>query len=83
VSTCLEHASKSQDKTRTGTDEKDGGYIEAKSNGGVGNEHEWADASEFEKWRKTLCEGQDGEIDEGTDGRVIVQRDEWVHLETV
>ena len=32
---------------------------------------------------QALCKGQDGEVDEGTNGCVVVQRHQGVHLEAV
>ena len=79
----LEHASQRQNEARANTDKEHGSYVEAKGNGSIGKENEGADASELEERRKALCEWEDGEVDERAYGRIIMQRDEGVHLETV
>ena len=79
----LEYASERQNEARAGTHEEHGGDVETKGKSGIGKEYERSNACKLEEWRETLCEGKDGEIDEGADGRVIVERDKRVHLKTV
>jgi len=79
----LEYTSERQNKAGAGAHEEDGRDVEAKGKGGIGKEYERANACKLEQRREAFCERKDGEIDEGTDGRVIVERDKWVHLETV
>jgi len=79
----LEYASERQNEARGRAYEEDSGDVEAKRDGSVGNEDNGADACELKERRPTLRKGENGEVDEGADGRVIVERDERVHLETV
>lgn len=79
----LEYASERQNEAGAGAHEEDGGDVEAKGKGSIGKEYERANACKLEERRETLGEGKDGEVDEGADGRVIVERDKRVHFETV
>lgn len=80
MSAYLKYASERQNEARAGTDEEDGGDVEAKRNGSIGKEYKGANACKLEERREALCEGEDGEVDEGADGRVVVERDKRVHL---
>jgi hypothetical protein len=68
---------------RASTYEENGDEVEAKGKGGIGKKYERAKARKLEERRETLGEGKDGEVDEGADGRMIVECDKRVHLETV
>ena len=83
TATYLEYAGERQNEARACAYEEDSGDVEAKRDGGVGNEDKGADACELEERRPALREGENGEVDEGADGRVVVERDEGVHLEAV
>ena len=81
--TYLENAGERQNEARGCAYKEDGGDVEAKRDGGVGKEDKGADACELKERCPTLRKGENGEVDEGADGRVVVERDERVHLETV
>jgi hypothetical protein len=81
--TYLEDASERQNEARTCAHEEDGGDVEAKCNGSIGKEDKGTDACQLIEWRESFRKGKDGEVDEGTDGRVVVERDKGIHLETV
>ena len=83
ASAYLKYARKRQNKARTCTYEENGGDVEAKGKGGIGKEYKGANACKLEEWREALCEGENGKVDEGANRRVVVERDKWVHLETV
>ena len=79
----LEHACERQNEAGASTYEEDGGDVEAKGKGSIGKEYKGANTCKREDWRKALCEGENSEVDEGADRRVVMERDKWVHLETV
>jgi hypothetical protein len=83
TTTYLEDTSEGQNEAGACAYEEDGGDIEAKCNGSIGKEDKGADACKLEEGLEAFRKGQDGEIDEGADGRVVVERDEGIHLETV
>ncbi len=83
ASTYLKHAGERQNEARAGTYEEDGGDVEAKGKGGIGKENKGADTCKRVDRREALSKGEDGEVDEGADRRVVVERDKRVHLETV
>ena len=68
----LEYARERQNEARAGTDKEHGSHVEAKSNSSVGQEDERADASDFKKRRKALCEWEDGEVDKRAYRRVVM-----------
>ena len=79
----LKYACERQNEARASTYEEDGGDVEAKGKSSIGKEYEGANACKREYWCEALCEGENGEVDEGADRRVVMERDKWVHLETV
>jgi len=83
ASTYLKYTRERQDEAGASTYEKDGGNIEAKSKCGIGKEYKGANACKREEWCEALREGENSEVDDGADRRVVVERDKWVHLETV
>jgi hypothetical protein len=83
ASAYLKYARERQNEAGASTYEEDGGDIEAKGKGSIGKEYKGANACKRVEWCKTLCEGEDGEVDDGADRRVIVERNKRVHLEAV
>jgi hypothetical protein len=83
ASVYLKYARERQNKARASTHEEDGGNVEAKGKGSIGKEYKGANTCKREEWCKALCEGENGEVDDGADRRVVVERDKRVHLETV
>lgn len=79
----LENTGKGEDKTRTNRDKEHGSDVEGKGDTGVGEEDEDANAVEVVEGLKSLNEGEDERVDDGTDGGVVVERDNGVHLEAV
>ncbi len=79
----LEDTSKGEDETRADRDEEDGGDVERKRDTGVRHEDEDADAVQVVQGLKALDERHDNEVDDGADGRVVVERHNGVHLEAV
>ena len=69
----LEYARERQNEARADTYEEDGGDVEAKGKGSIGEEYKGANACKREERRKALCKGEDCEVDEGADGRVVVE----------
>ena len=76
----LEHAGQGQDETGSDGDEEDGGDVQSERDPGVGEEDKSADAFEVVERLETLDEEHDGKVDGGADGRVVVKRDQGVHL---
>jgi len=83
ASAYLKYARERQNEAGANTYEEDGGDVEAKGKGGIGKEYKGANACKREDGCEALCEGKNGEVDEGADWRVVVERDKRVHLETV
>lgn len=83
ASAYLKYACERQNEAGASTYEEDGGDVEAKGKGGIGKEYKGANACKREEWCETLCEGENGEVNDGADRRVVVERDKRVHLETV
>jgi hypothetical protein len=83
ASAYLKYSRERQNEARASTHEEDGGYVQAKGKGGIGEEYKGTYTGKREEWREALCEGENGEVDDGADRRVVVERDKRVHLETV
>jgi len=81
--TYLEDTSERQNEARTRAHEEDGGNVEAKCDGSIGKEDKGADACQLIEGRESFRKWKDGEVDEGADGRVVVERDKGIHLEAV
>ncbi len=73
MSTYFEYASERQHEAGAGTYEEDSGDVEAKCDGGIRKEYKGANSCKREDRCETLCEGEDGEVNDGADGRVIVE----------
>ena len=73
ASAYLKYTRERQNEARASTYEEDGGNVEAKGKGGIGKEYEGANACKREEWCEALREGENGEIDEGADRRVVVE----------
>ena len=73
ASAYLKYTRERQNEAGASTYEEDGGDIEAKGKGGIGKEDKGANACKRKKWCEALCEGENGEVDEGTDRRVVVE----------
>jgi hypothetical protein len=83
ASAYLKYARERQNEAGASTHEEDGSDVEAKGKGGIGKEYKGTNACKLEEWCEALCEGENGEVDDGADRRVVVERDKRVHLEAV
>jgi hypothetical protein len=83
TTTYLENTSERQNEARARAHKEDGGDVEAKCDGSIGKEDKRADACQLIEGRESFRKGEDGEVDESADGRVIVERNKGIHLETV
>lgn len=79
----LENTGKSQDETRSNTDQKDGGNVQSKRETGVGEENKESNSVESVEWLESLGEGENAKVDDGTDWSVVVEGDNRIHLQPV
>jgi len=83
VRTHLEDTSQGQNQSRASSDQEDGGDVERERDGSVGGEDERSDSGDGVERLESLGEGKDAGVDDGTDGGVVVERDQRIHLEPV
>lgn len=81
--THLEDAGEGEDESRGGSDEEDGGDVEREGDGRVGGEDEGPDSRDGVEGLESLGEGENARVNNGADGRVIVERNQGIHLESV
>jgi len=79
----FEYAGEGENEAAAHADQKDGSDVEEKRDCRVAEEDEGTDSSELVQRLKALCEWDHEQIDERTNGCVIVQRNERVHFESV
>jgi hypothetical protein len=73
TTTYLEDTCERQNEARACAYEEDGSDVETKCDGSIGKEDERADACELIERLESFRKRKNGEVDEGANGRVIVE----------
>ena len=79
----FEDTCKSQDETASDANEEHRSNVQEERNPGIADENGGADILERKEWCHALREGDEETRNNSTDGCVVVERHERIHLEIV